>query len=63
MAKREMKKGNWIMLFTGIGLLFLGLIVVALVGASYHGVLALIASALLILGVVTIFWGLSADFE
>lgn len=63
MAKKEMKRNNWIMLLVGIGILFLGLILVTFVGANYHGILPLIASALLLIGVITIFWGLSADFE
>lgn len=57
-----MREGNWKMLFLGMGILFLGLIAVAFVGSNYHGILALIASSLLILGVVTIFWSLLADF-
>ncbi|MEN2998105.1 MAG: hypothetical protein ABDH28_03610 [Brevinematia bacterium] len=56
-----MKRNNWRMLFAGIGILLGGLIATAFVGPSYHGIPALIASSLLLLGVVTIFWSLSTD--
>ncbi len=60
---KGIKRGNWILLFAGIGMLFLGLVVISLVGASYHGIPALLASSLLLLGVVTVFWGLSTEIE
>ncbi|MFN4245839.1 MAG: hypothetical protein ACK4F9_06835 [Brevinematia bacterium] len=63
MKLKGMGLGNWKLLLSGIGILFVGLIYVALVGASYHGIPALIASSLLILGVITIFWSLSTEFE
>lgn len=63
MDKKYMNDKNWKMLFAGIGILFAGLIAVALVGPNYHGIPALIASALLLLGVVTIFWSLATKFE
>lgn len=63
MERKDMKSKNWKMLITGIAIIFTGLVVVSLVGTNYHGIPALIASSLLLLGVVTIFWSLSANFE
>ncbi len=63
MEKKDMTKSNWQLLFIGIGIMFVGLVAVALVGPNYHGIPALIASSLLLLGAITVFWSLATKFE
>jgi len=63
MSKRKKDSLNWKITGIGVGLLLFGLIFLALVGSNYHGIPGLIASSLLILGVISIFWGLAVNLE
>jgi hypothetical protein len=63
MSKRKKDSLNWKITGVGVGLLLFGLIFLALVGSNYYGIPGLIASSLLILGVISIFWGLAVNLE
>ncbi len=63
MSKKELKKGNLKFSLIGVGIMILGLIITSLVGPNYHGILGLLAVSTILLGTVTVFWGLIADVE
>jgi hypothetical protein len=63
MARKKKDSLNWKITGVGVGLLLFGLVFLSLVGPNYHSVLGLVSVSILILGVVSIFWGLAVDLE
>jgi hypothetical protein len=51
-AENSMKRRNWIVTLSGVGVFFLGLLLMVFVGKNHHGVLGFLAPFSLIAGLI-----------
>ncbi len=63
MKKSLMKKQNWILVISGVLIMYFGFFLISFITTNYDGVFAFISILVTVLGIITVVLGLSIGFE
>ena len=63
MKKTLMRKENWTFVLIGIGMVYFGFFLISFITRNYDGGYAFFSLLIVFFGIISVFGGLSIDFE